>query len=494
MTTAREYLRVSKDKSGRKRSNQEQQHDNRAAWDFDFGDPYSDATSASRYARKARDDWPRLIADLETDTFGAEILTLWEGSRGSRKVGEWVTLLDLCEEHQVRIAVTEHDRIYDPAIPRDRKTLLEDAVDSEYESAKTSGRVRRGSRSRALAGRPHGPVLFGYRRVYDAKTGVLLGQKPATKRVYWPPPAVVVLAAVFGHSPRRVWSEADVVRWVFSAYAGGRSARSIAGVLNGAGIATGHGKPWVSLKVRRMLANVGYVGHRVHQGEDFGAAGWAALVDGDLFDTCEKRRQAAGWHQASNVASLLAGLVRCGVCSGRMAIKHANRRVYYGCQEKYCTYRLVDRLDAFVTAALLSRLARLDVADALNTDPGDDPAVAEAKARLAELKADLDEAMACWRGERPGRKLSAQRFAEMETHLLPQIAECERAIRAGDVVPLDIDLPAPDALAEWWVDVLDAEHQRAVMGAFIANVTVHPVGRGNRSYRDIDYTTIEWRR
>lgn len=493
MTSAREYLRVSKDKSGRKRSNTEQQQDNRAAWAFDFGDHYSDATSASRYARKERDDWPRLIADLEADTFGAEVLVLWEGSRGSRRVGEWVTLLDLCEEHQVRIAVTQHDHVYDPANARDRKSLLEDAVDSEYESAKTSGRVRRGSRSRALAGRPHGPVLFGYRRVYDAKTGVLLGQKPATKKAYMPPPVVVALLVAFGHRPRRVWSEADVVRWVFSAYAGGRSARSIATRLNAAGITTGHGTEWVSLKVRRMLANVGYIGRRVHKGEDFAAADWPPLIDDDLFADCGKRRDASGWQQTSYIASLLSGLVRCGACGGRMAIKYANGRVYYGCQDRYCCFRLAERLDAFVTVSLLERLDQRDTADALDAEPGEDPVVAAARARRAELRSDLDEAMACWRGEVPGRSLSAQRFAEMETHLLPQIAELERTIRAGELVPLDIDPPEPGEAVGWW-DGLDPEARRAFLRAWVVGVTVQPVGRGRRQFDDVDYTDIEWRR
>jgi len=91
-TSAREYLRVSVDRSGEERSNEDQHADNLAAaptFGIDsFGEPYRDKGSASRHARKARDDFPRLIDDLTTGNFGADILVLWESSQSSRKVSE----------------------------------------------------------------------------------------------------------------------------------------------------------------------------------------------------------------------------------------------------------------------------------------------------------------------------------------------------------------------------------------------------------------------
>ena len=72
--TAREYLRVSFDHSGRERPNDEQHTDNeRAATEhgWKLGKPYRDTGSASRYASKRRDEFERLVADLEADTFGA---------------------------------------------------------------------------------------------------------------------------------------------------------------------------------------------------------------------------------------------------------------------------------------------------------------------------------------------------------------------------------------------------------------------------------------
>lgn len=78
--------------------------------------------------------------------------------------------IDLCQIAGVKIWVTSHGRVYDPANPRDRRSLHEDAVDSEYESAKTSELLRRTMLANAKAGRVHGKNLYGYRRLrrYDA--------------------------------------------------------------------------------------------------------------------------------------------------------------------------------------------------------------------------------------------------------------------------------------------------------------------------------------
>src|SRR5258708_21653878 len=135
----REYLRVSHDKSGRARSVTEQHDDNdRAGEQHGFtlnGEAYSDVSvSASRFSRKIRGDFARLLAALEHGRFGAGVLVLWESSRGSRRVGAWATLVDLLQDAGVKGHGTTHGHTYDPANPRDRRTLLEDAADPPREA------------------------------------------------------------------------------------------------------------------------------------------------------------------------------------------------------------------------------------------------------------------------------------------------------------------------------------------------------------------------
>jgi site-specific DNA recombinase len=167
--TAHEYLRVSVDGSGVKESESEQHEDNertRLDEGWERGRTYQDTGSASRYARKTRDDFGKLLADLRSGVFRpGEVLQSWESSRGSREQAEWATFLNLLRDNDVALHVTSHRRLYDLNNPRDRRTLDEDGVDSAYESAKTSMRIRRHTAANAAKGRPHGRVPFEHRPV-----------------------------------------------------------------------------------------------------------------------------------------------------------------------------------------------------------------------------------------------------------------------------------------------------------------------------------------
>src|SRR5215467_1681910 len=65
-----------------------------------FADP---DLSASRFARKPRPDYTALLAHIEAGS--CRVLGLWEASRGSRNLGEWVALLDLCRRQGTKIWV-----------------------------------------------------------------------------------------------------------------------------------------------------------------------------------------------------------------------------------------------------------------------------------------------------------------------------------------------------------------------------------------------------
>ncbi len=67
---------------------------------------WGQAVSAPRYSTDVRDDFDRLMADLRGGEFGADVLVLWESSRGSQLVLEWVTMLDLLEQQGILVFVT----------------------------------------------------------------------------------------------------------------------------------------------------------------------------------------------------------------------------------------------------------------------------------------------------------------------------------------------------------------------------------------------------
>jgi site-specific DNA recombinase len=164
------YNRVSDDKNGRSKSTAEQGAENLDAcgeqgWTVRGTYTEPESASASRFARKAREEWERLFADLKAGMYG--VVVVWETSRSARRMAPFVELLDACRDLGVLIHVTSHERTYDPRKWRDRKSLLEDGVKAEADSEETSQRVSRTSRARAAAGLPNGRLLYGYRREYD---------------------------------------------------------------------------------------------------------------------------------------------------------------------------------------------------------------------------------------------------------------------------------------------------------------------------------------
>ncbi len=430
-------------------------------------------TSASRHARTTREGWRRakqLIADREVD-----VLVTWASNRATRQLGEYVELRDLCATHNVLWC--SKGRLLDLSRADDRLTTGLQAVVDDHAVELLREDVHRSLRSNARHGRPQGRTLYGYRRIYDPETRALVRQEPS--------------------------DQAWVVQAIFSAYLNGHSTNTITAALQVAsalGSALGPGVPtstgigaWKPGTVRRILSNPAYMGRRIYNGTDVAEAIWPPLVDAETFESVQRRLEVRSVrrNRAAPSARLLSGLALCGVCGSRMTHMPSWRRrgaFYYCSGPGRHVSRMTESLDEFVTVALLRRLAEIDL-----DGPSEDPAVAAAEAHAAELRDELAQARRLRRGEVPGRRLSVMAFAEIETDLLPQIEEAERAVRRRRL-PLSVDIPPPDRLAAWWVDELTAEQRREVAAAWIAGVIVGPVGRGNRSYRIEDHTSIEWRR
>jgi DNA invertase Pin-like site-specific DNA recombinase len=365
----REYLRVSHDRSGRERSPDEQ-HDEIAAaaesagWTL-IGSGYRDTTSASRFARKGRNGFDRLVTDLEDDRFDADMLILWESSRGSRRVGEWLRLIELCEDRGVRIHVHLHHRTYDPANPRDRRSLLEDAVDSEFEVAKTSERVRRAVAAGAAAGQPAGgPPPYGYRRVHHERTGALLGQEPHP-------------------------DEAPIVREVFRRVEKGHALAAVARDFAARGITNRSGRPWSQQHLRKFLLNPAYDGWRVHKGERHKAS-WPALVPHRqwlavqriLNDPARTKRKPGG---AKYMLSMIAV---CDVCDGPLTVSPAKGDVYVCFRFRHLSIQRADLDEAALRA--VARFLSSKRYYRMFTDPGNEAELEQVAEQLAEARAEWD--------------------------------------------------------------------------------------------------------
>jgi site-specific DNA recombinase len=423
--TGREYLRVSKDRSGRQRSVEEQHHDNLAAAaerDITLGNPYAEdgAVSASRYGRKSRGGFGKLLTDLRSGRFRDDELWLWESGRGSRKVSEWVELIELCEKRSVSVYVTAHRRLYDPANARDRRSLLEDAVDSEYEVAKMSQRIRRAHAALAAAGKPNGKPPYGYRRIYDPRT------REGRQEI----------------DP----NEAKVVRELFTRLGAGHSLRSIERDFTARGIKSRTGKMLSVQYLRKWATREAYAGRRVHR-PNSGApatvteATWPALVDPVLFDRVQQilsdpARKTRRPGRANHLLSLIAV---CDVCGGGLGAGVRRRGERVGVWELRCragNHVTVPEaeLDAYAERVMFAYLAREDVAEQLRAAAVSGPELDQVRVELAEVRRQLDELYE----QVAARKVSAAALAAIEPRLIAEADQLEARRR---------ELSAPPALA-----------------------------------------------
>lgn len=467
--TAREYLRVSVDRSGTERSPEEQhaEHAETAAdLGIALGKPYKDIGSASRYAKKARDDFQRLMDDLRNDRFGADLLWLWESSRGSRKTGEWVTLLDLCEEKGVRFYVQTHERILDPRNGNDRRTLLLDAVDSEHESYKISKRVLRGVKTNLNhedGARGHGICPFGYSRTYQRV------RDAAGRRVMRPTEQAP--------EPK----EAQAVIEMFFRIKAGHSMASIERDFAARGIVGRRGKPMSAQTMRGMARRVAYIGKREHKGAVLEAA-WPCIADfegaeydgrpvtvaeftkvfhevqGILDDPNRKTNHSGGAKHA------LSGTLKCDPCGEAMTVTYrkaagTEQPPAYQCHGRGCTRINKEETDRVVLAVIFGYLARPDVYQAITPEDGG-AELAAVQAELAQKRVDLKATQAI----EPETLAEDRRLARREERLEEEIGRLAR--REVELTPGPSPLATlfeygPDVEKRWEAAPVEVQRQIA---------------------------------
>jgi len=436
---AREYLRVSHDDSGRVRSNAEQHADNvkraeRAGWVL--GERYEDVGSASRYQRKARPGFDALVADLESGAFGADLLVIWESSRGSRQVSEWARVLEACQAHGILIAVTNHGHTYDPRVARDWRSLMDEAVDAEYESRKSSGRIRRSTAANTEAGR-----WTGGRRPYGYDVDGV------TVRI----------------------DEAQVIRRCVDRVLAGESVRSIAGDLNARGITTSYGNEWHPGALAKVLGSARIAG----MAGDVRAE-WPAIITPDqhrrVVAVLASRTQTG---RRGRTPSLLHGLLRCGLCGNVLSCntdtggtrRYVCRKApgYNGCGSLGIKAAPVEELLGDIVT---ERLADVEARRAAIVNGDDDTVEAAELDRIAAERAEVVAA-----------RTSFARIADYVATLndldaAQRAVEATIAAKVRTIAPLDF-VVAEGFVGRSWADLAPTD-RRIVLDALVDHVDVGP--------------------
>lgn len=423
---------------------------------------YTDRVSASRYSTKDRPDWRRLQADIKAGKI--DVVVTWEVSRGTRKLREYVDLIEVCQEGGCLWSY-EGD-IYDLTDDDDIARMGKDVLDAVKEAGRTRKRILRDVRHNAATGRPHGRLGYGFKRIYDEETGDFVRQELNLE-------------------------QAEIIREAVRRTRKGESTYGIAQDFTRRGVPTPGrtGRPWDQSTIKRLLLNPSMIKKRVHQGKIVGVADWPRiLTNADYYAVRAilndpKRR-------TSRVATRrhwLSGAATCGVCGGRFCVQKNRGYLAYLCKTKFCVSREKDRLEEYISRLVVSRLSQPDAVDVL-TGPDTSGIVAQALADAAEIQAELDDYYA--RARR--REITAAGLAAVEPGLVQQIRAAEKRAEAARPIPTVVrDLVASDDIAAAWMD-LDVAQKQVVLEAVFEHIKVFPTRRGTRT---LDPATIDapWR-
>ncbi len=450
--------------------------------------------SASRYARKEREGFADLMDDLQAGRFDADLLAIWESSRGTRKTSEMIELAERCAEQNVKIWVQTHERIYDPKNARDRRSLREDASDSEYESDKTSERMRRAMKANAAVGRPHGKHIYGYQRIYDPVTRVLLRIEEHPEH-----------GAVVREAAQRILAGETYYAVAKSFNERGLEPRRPTRKRDGIG--------WTPAAVKQMLTMPAYAGLRQHQGEilpDVQTV-WEPIIEPETWHKLQAVMSGRGTRRENNwpVAHLLGGVARCGVCGAKMRVGKQNAGSMQFDPETgeklprqhYMTYvcsgvpgktgfhvaMKEEHLDLLATEVVLAWISRPDFLARLGQQDG---SVDEERAALLEQIRKEREWLDQVRKQAQKEKNLTVLF-DQERRSNPIIEAAQRRLESlARTDPLVIQLAgAPDVEARW--RELDLVTQRRII-QLVVQPRVLPVGSGKKGKKGIDRDRVEW--
>lgn len=432
--------------------------------------------SASRYARKGRPDYAVLLEHIRGRQ--CEMVSLWEVTRGSRQMGEWVAFLDLCRDQGVLIRVFgdgEDAQTFDPRRQRDREALLKEGMAAESEVERLRSRIRPGIADAAAQGRPPGPLLYGYAREYGAPSADSVSPSGSKRREI-----------------RQVIREdqAAVVRQLARDTLAGIPLHTQARRLNDAGVPTPSGRGrWIGGHVNRLLRHPAYQGHRAHNGQIVARDAWPAILDADTAARLRRHLETPGRrnHADSSLAYQLSGAALCGACRKHLRVKWKDGRQRYQCVQVGCqrVSAGLREMDDFVSAVVVGRLRRPDAA-ALFAPAVDTAAVSAARVDLDALTARRDELYA--EAARPGGPSMAL-VAAAERELLPRIEAATARLRALQTPPA-LRGYDPTDVAERWESYPVGVRRAFVMA--LAEVVLSPVGKGGRwSHHRLDES--RWR-
>lgn len=295
----------------------------------------------------------------------------------------------------------------------------------------------------------------------------------------------------FGYCADRVTpheTEAPIVVELIDRVAAGEALCSIAADFTGRGIVSSTGATFTTTTLRQLALNPRYVGRRMHNRVDVGAAVWPALVDEGTFRRVRViLTDPARRHKRARRSYLLGGLLRCDVCKGVVKAHPTYGRdgeliPRYRCQGKHPGVVSVraEPVERMISRLVIKVVESPEYARQVSAVAGDRGA--DAAATVDAIRAELDDlAAAKERGELSVAELVRYRNAAQErlTAAMQALGEYTSSSAVSAYVG------QTGRLAEAWPK-LSVQQQRAIVECVIDHIDVLPVDRGTGGVFDED--------
>lgn len=453
------YLRISQDRTGLQTGIRRQQEDCAAhAAKLGFTDPQVFVDNdVSAFDGGRRNGYGALVAQVRA---GVTHIIVWHVDRLCRQPRELEDLIDLVEQHPVRIEAVRGGG-FDLNTTEGRLMARQLVAIAAYESRHKSDRVKRANKRLAEQGAWHGPARYGY-----GPGGVLIPE------------------------------QAVVIRQMADRFLAGESLRSITAWLNRSGIpplraGSGTSGLWHPYTVRSVLSSARISGQRAYAPdtradpaggrEILGPGDWEPIITPE--ETAQIRAILANPARRRATPArptLLGGIAHCGKCDAGLTItgklSPAGNTQRYTCQkdpsrpERGGLSINAAHLDDYVTERILHRLSRPRAgADSASTS-GLLRQVVEINTRIGQLDQDYQNRVITRREHRSGVEAATTALRDVERRLVSA---------NGAIALYAAPIGNRQALETWW-DGLDVTDRRAVVTTLIARLRIAPGRPGRR--------------
>ena len=455
------YARISEDRDGQQTATARQMEDAQAmaarkGWEV--ADTFEDVDISAYNTRARRPEFERMLVALRDGELDGVVV--WKLDRLTRQQRDLVRVMEACDAHKAFVA-----SVMEPIDTRESygqfvAELL--VAQARMESANSSARQKRKSREQREQGRP-----------------------PSTGR------------RCYGYLLRFteiVPEEAAIIRDARDRVFAGENVFSICKDLESKDVRTTRGNLWRNGPFRRLLLSPTLAGQRVLDGKRLPGI-WPPIISVEeslRLEAILNRRQ-AGTRRAPARKYLLTGMIRCGLCGGRMsAHARSDRARRYLCQKTPGVPRcgrlstLAEPVDALVAELILNAVDDTALRNVLHArgqqDDGLVDAVRRDEERIETLSRDfyLDNA------------ITREEFFAAREGLVKRLESNRAKLAQRDSRSvLGRFIGDGSTLRQAW-DAGSLEWRRSVVGALLDHIEILP-GRPGRLPFDPGRVRPVWR-